>query len=540
MLPFLAALDAGFVNWDDPAMLLSQTGYRGLGASQLTWMLTSTVKGHWSPLAWLSFALDYLLGGLEPRVYHATSLALHALNAALVCVVARHLLRPALAPRGGEGAVALGALGAALLFAVHPLRAETVAWISDRRDLLCAAFVLVSLWAYLRGVATDAPLAGGWRLASLAAFAAALASKGFALTLPLLLLVLDRYPLGRARLGWRALAWEKAPYAALALAGAALAATAVRSSATVADYAEYGPLARLGLIGYSLWIHPARFVWPGDLSPLYELPPEASLLGPRFLLPGLAAFAITVALARRRHRWPAAFTAWAVSGILLIPVSGIVLAGRHVAADRYTYLSGLGMTMLVAGLAVAGLAARRPAVRLAGGGVALALLIALGTQAWQQTRIWHDSEALWRHAIAVEPGCAACLNNLARALMRGDPAEPGGAARLGEAEAMLRRAVALRPDQPGPYRNLGAVLVMGRRWDEAEAVFTEVLRRWPISADGPAGLAAARQGRGDTAGAVALLRLALALEPDFTGARGELDRLERALDGRRAPEGAIR
>jgi hypothetical protein len=103
-------------------------------AGGLGWMLTSTVMGHWIPLAWLSFALDYSLGGLEPRVYHATNLALHALNAALVCVVARLLLRPVLCPRGGEAAVGAGALGAALLFAVHPLRAETVAWISDRRD----------------------------------------------------------------------------------------------------------------------------------------------------------------------------------------------------------------------------------------------------------------------------------------------------------------------------------------------------------------------------------------------------------------------
>ena len=375
MLPFLAALDAGFVNWDDPAMLLSQTGYRGLGASQLTWMLTSTVMGHWSPLAWLSFALDYLLGGLEPRVYHATSLALHALNAALVCVVARHLLRPALAPRGGEGAVALGALGAALLFAVHPLRAEPVAWISDRRDLLCAAF----------SSCRSGPTCGGWprtppsreagELASLAAFAAALASKGFALTLPLLLLVLDRYPLGRARLGWRALAWEKAPYAALALAGAALAATAVRSSATVADYAEYGPLARLGLIGYSLWIHPARFVWPGDLSPLYELPPARRPSSARASSSRrLAAFAITVALARRRRRWPAAFTAWAAS-VILLDSGERYRAGGAPRGRRSLYLPFGPRNRPCSRPAWRWRGPRRLAasgVRLAGGGVALA------------------------------------------------------------------------------------------------------------------------------------------------------------------------
>lgn len=511
-------------------MLLAETGFRGFGASHLRWMLTTTALGHWSPLAWLSFALDHAVGGLDPRVYHATNLALHAVNATLVCVVARHLLRPALAPRGGEAAVGAGAFAAAVLFAVHPLRAETVAWVSDRRDLLCAAFLLTAVWAYLRGVGPDRPLAGGWRAVSLAAFAAALASKGLAAMLPLLLLVLDGYPLGRAGRGWIALAREKIPYAALALAGAGLTAAAVRASAAVAGYDEYGPLARLGLAGYSAWIHPARLVWPLDLSPLYELPPAGSVLTPRFLLPALGALVVSVALVRLRRRWPAGLAAWTASLILLAPVSGIVLVGRQLAADRYTYMSGLGLVMLAAGGVVWILAPRRLPARLAAGAAATLLLLTLGGLAWQQTRIWRDSEALWRHALAVQEDCVTCLNNLARALMRGDGAGQGRLTRLAEAEILLRQAVALRPDQPGPYRNLGALLIMAARWSEAEAVFAEYLRRWPISADGPAGLAAAREGRGDTEGAVALLRLALALEPGFTGARGELTRLERALD----------
>jgi hypothetical protein len=138
LLPFLPALDAGFLNWDDAVMLVGETGWRGLGVTELRWMLGATVMGHWSPLGWVSFALDHAVAGLAPRAFHASNLALHGLNAALVCVVARRLLRPALAPRGGEPAVEAAALAAALLFAAHPLRAETVAWVSDRRDLLCA------------------------------------------------------------------------------------------------------------------------------------------------------------------------------------------------------------------------------------------------------------------------------------------------------------------------------------------------------------------------------------------------------------------
>jgi tetratricopeptide (TPR) repeat protein len=537
LLPFLPALDAGFLNWDDAVMLVGETGWRGLGVTELRWMLGATVMGHWSPLGWVSFALDHAVAGLAPRAFHASNLALHGLNAALVCVVARRLLRPALAPRGGEPAVEAAALAAALLFAAHPLRAETVAWVSDRRDLLCATFVLLTVWAYLRRVAAEGRAARLWRVGSLLAFAAALASKGAAVGLPAVLLLLDWYPLRRvATLGWRRLAWEKAPYAALATGGAALTAAAVHASAAAAAYEAYPLSARLALAGYAFWVHPARFFWPAGLSPLYELPARVAPLAPRFLLPAVGALALTLLLLRLRGRWPAGLAAWAASVLLLLPVSGLVLVGRHVAADRYTYLSGLGLALLVGGGIVWAIAPRGPRVRRSAAVLGLATLVGLGALAWQQTRVWQDSETLWRRAVALDPGCGACLNNLARALMRPDAGRP----RPAEAEAVLRRAIAARPDQPAPYRNLGAVLVLGGRWAEAEAVFAEVLRRWPISADGPAGMALAREGRGDTAGAVALLRLAVALEPEFTGARAELHRLERALQGRDAPRGGAR
>jgi hypothetical protein len=353
------ALEAGFVSWDDVPMLVAETGYRGLGPRPLGWMLTSTVMGHWSPLAWLSFSVDYTVGGLDPRVFHATSLGCTP-STPRWSAWSRDGSSPSRggSPPGDDGrgratAVDAGALGAALLFALHPLRAETVAWISDRRDLLCATFVLLAVWAYLRGIADAGRLRGGWRLASLAAFAAALASKGIAVTVPALLLLLDWYPLRRGSDGWRALVREKAPYAGLALGAGVATALALRASAAVADYTQYGPLSRLTLVGYALWIHPARLAWPAGLSPLYELPAEMSWRDPRFLTPALAALAVTSGLLALRHRWPAGISAWAVSLILLGPVSGVVLAGRHVAADRYTYLSGLGLTLLAAGGLVA-------------------------------------------------------------------------------------------------------------------------------------------------------------------------------------------
>jgi protein O-mannosyl-transferase len=518
-LPFLPALGAGFVNWDDESFLVAEPGYRSPGA--LRWALAATALGHWSPLVWLSFAMDHWLGGLDPRVFHATSLVLHGLNAALFYLLARRLLAAAW-PDGAARLLTGGAALAALGFAVHPLRVEPVAWISDRRDLLCATFLLLALMAHARGARKGGPLERGWLLASLAAFAGALGSKGVAAVLPLLLLLLDWYPLGRAARGWPALIREKTPHLALALGGVVVTALAVRADAAPLGYGEYGPLSRLALAGHAAWMLLVRHLWPAGLSPLYELPAHVSLLAPRFLFPLLAVTALTAVLVRLRHRWPAGIAAWLASLILLAPVSGIVLAGRHVGADRYAYLAGLGLALLAGGSAVQLVARRSATARWITGVVAALLLVGLGMLAWQQTLHWRDSERLWRRAVSVEPDCASCLNNLGRALMRADAGRPSEDA---EAEALFRRALTLRPDQQGPYLNLGALLVGLGRLDEAEGMFREIARRWPDMADGPAGLAAVSLARGDEAAAATLLRRALALDPAFVGARVELGRL---------------
>ena len=518
MVPFLPALAAGFVSWDDEAMLLAQTGYRTSGV--LRWALAATVMGHWSPVAWLSFALDHRLGGLDPRVFHATSLALHGLNAGLFYLLARRL-RAAAGPERTDSIHSAGAALAALVFASHPLRVEPVAWISDRRDLLCATFLLLALLAYVRGVRDGGPLARGWGLASLAAFAGALGSKGVAVVLPLLLLLLDWYPLRRVARGWGALLREKLPHLALALGGALVTALAVWVDAAPLDYAEYGPVARLALAGHAAWMLLVRHLWPVGLSPLYELPAEVRLSSFRFLFPLLAAAALTVILVLLRRRWPALLATWLASLVVLAPVSGIVLAGRHVGADRYAYLAGLGLALLAGGGGTHLVARRSPAARRVVGVIAGLVLVGLGVLSWQQTLHWRDSERLWRRAVAVEPDCVTCLNNLGRVLMRARRGPENA-----EAETLFRRALTLRPDQPGPYLNLGGLLVNLGRPDEAERVFRQIVTRWPAMADGPAGLAAVSRARGDDVAAAALLRQALALDPDFTGGRLELGRLQ--------------
>ncbi len=468
---FWPALDSGFLDWDDDRNFLDNPHYRGLGGAELRWMFTATWMGHYIPLTWLTLGLNHALGGMNPAGYHLGNLLLHAANAALLYLLARRLLAIAAAsagsgaptgtPRGaaapadegsaGRGApapawaVTLGAAAAALVWALHPLRVESVAWITERRDVLCGFFYLLALLTYVRGVEAAPAARRRWRAASLAAFAAALGAKGMAMTLPASLLILDGYPLRRARLGWRALIVEKVPYLALAALGAAVAAWAVTRGAAWTPYEAYGLGARLAMTAYGFWFYPSRTVWPEALSPLYELPARVDPLAPRFLVPIAAVLGASLLLLLLRRRFPGGLAAWAHSLVVVAPVSGIAHAGHQLAHDRYSYLSTLGFALLFGG-GVAWIARQRAhrrisrAVATAAGAAVVLALVGLAAGSWTQTEHWRDSESLWRAAVAADPACALCRHKLGNALL--------AARRHGEARAELDRAIALRPERP--------------------------------------------------------------------------------------------
>src|SRR5712692_6076920 len=220
---FLPALGNGFIDWDDGSLLLRNPWYRGLGPANLVWMVTTVRMGHWMPLNWLSFGLDYEIWSLRPFGYHLTNMLLHAGGVAVFFAVARRLLRAALLPRGADIPwLDVGALAAALAWGIHPLRVESVAWVTERRDVLSGIFFLLSLLAYLRWVESRAARQY-W--VALGCFALALMSKSITATLPGVLLVLDVYPLRRLgdHAGWfgpvaRRILIEKLPFAALSAA----------------------------------------------------------------------------------------------------------------------------------------------------------------------------------------------------------------------------------------------------------------------------------------------------------------------------------
>ncbi len=530
---FIPALSGSFLNWDDNVNFLDNPAYRGLGREQIHWAFTSVLFGHYVPLTRLSWSLNYVTGGLDPWGYHLLNLLLHAANAILFYLVARRLLAAAAGDgsQHGRGAPELAAAAAvaALVFGAHPLRVEPVAWISARPDLLCAMFVLVTTWAYLRAVEDPGTARRGPLLVSVAALAAALLSKGVALPFVAGLLLLDVYPLRRlARLGWGALLREKMPHLLVTIVGAGIIVHAVRQGAVLTGAADYGVVARLTVAAYSFVATLVRFVWPAALSPLYEMPLRVSPVEPRFGLAVGATVLVTALLIVLRHRWPAALAAWTFSMLMLAPTSAAVRRGVDLAPDRYTYLAGTGFALLVGGAVLAGTRlVRRGAlsrrVARAATVTGVVAIVGLGATSWSLSEIWRESETLWGWAVELDPTCSTCHGKLGESVLSASNA------RAVEAEGLFRRAIALRPDLPEAHFNLGTALVLQGRYAEAETPLRDYMERVPQAASGPERLGLVYLLERRYEAAIPLLRSALTQRPDAPGLRGYL---VQALQGR--------
>lgn len=535
---FVPALDGQFLNWDDDINFLENPGFRGLGWAQVKWMWTQTLMGHYIPLTWMSLGVNYTLGGMDPWGYHLGNVLIHAMNAAVFYFVARRLL---VAAGLADGAAPLwGAAFAAVVFGAHPLRAESVAWVTERRDVLCGLFFLLATLMFLISLGPNA--GRGTRFASLAAFGAAILCKAQAVPLPLALLILDAYPLRRLHRGWRPLLIEKVPYFALALVGGVVAIIATRNGATFTSYAQYGPGARLAMTGYGIMFYPWKWLWPTSLCPLYELPTQIDPLSARFLPPLVAMASITVLLVALRRRWPAGLAAWAYSAVMLLPLVGPLHTGNQLAHDRYSYLSGLGFAALAGGgLACVLWAVGRGMLSPLVGRVALAgatlVVLGLGSATWVQASGWRDSETLWSWAVETHPECAICLNNLALAFMSQNQRP--------EAEAALRQSLAIR-EHAMTHNNLGGLLELRGRPDEAEQEYRRALRLKPDLPQPLANLGDLLVKHGRYADAITPLRRVFLTSPGLPRLRTNLARAlrergdELARTGNEADAAALR
>jgi tetratricopeptide (TPR) repeat protein len=509
--------------WDDNVLLTENPFYRGLSAAHLRWMFTTLEAGHYHPLTWMSFGLDYRLWGMEPRGYHLTNVLLHAVNAVLVFFLIRVLLRRAARAEPTAADLDAAALVGALFFAIHPLRVESVAWVSERRDLLSGLFYLLALLAYLRAHPPALPPVRAWQAVALTSLALSLLSKAWGMTFPLVLLVLDVYPL--RRLGGTGhdrgrVFLEKVPYALLAVAAAVMSAIAQLQVAANLTLAEYGVSARLAQAAYGLFFYVLKTLAPLHLSPAYVLEPGLDPFRLRYLLAAAGVLVISAAAWAVRRRSPSVLAAWVVYAVVVSPVLGFLQTGPQLVADRYTYLATVPFAALVAASFLALYRSDRRWVAVP----ALGVLLVLAVLAHQQTYVWRDTMSLWEHALRLDPD-----NFLARAHRglhydrRGDD---------DRALADYSAALMVNPYYTLMYSRRGNLRQRHGDTHGALSDYTAVVRLDPLDVDTLATRGSLRAATGDFEGGTSDLREALRIAPADWVHRGaveyELARIERS------------
>lgn len=553
---FSPTLENGFLDYDDNITVTENPEFRGLSPAHLRWMATATVGGHWQPLAWLTLAVDHALWGMASHGYHLTNLLWHALAAVLAMAVFAALLRAAEPPPVDPRRVTLAAALAAAAWALHPLRVESVAWVTERRDLVSTVFWLAAVLAYLRAHAPGRRR-GPWLAAAAVATALSLLGKAWAITLPVVLLILDAWPLrrfGRERPGPVLL--EKLPFAALAV----LVAVATRLAQTgMPTGLENHPLAsRLVQAAYGLVWYPWTTLVPVGLSPLHELVPPLDPFEPRFAVPIMLVAGGTVLLVVQRRRWPALVAAVAAYVVIVAPVLGLAQVGPQLVADRYAHLATLPFFALAAGGLLAAFATA-PARAAAFAALAGVVVLGLGAATWRQTQYWHDDVALWQRAVDVDGQNAFARTALGAALraqgripdalaheevvlallMGRDTPEPvlttvrtnltrGWAAvavqsmtagATDDARTAARRALGVGEDDAPGLVTVGAVLLRTKDLDEAAIAYARALAGDPSLLAARNGLAAVQIEAGQPAEAEQNLRAVLAADPTQVGAR---------------------
>lgn len=549
-----------FVNYDDDRYVTENVHVRqGVNADTIAWSLTSTEQANWHPLTWMSHALDVSLFRLNPAGHHLTSVLLHVVN---VCLL--FLLLMWATKRVGPS------LFVAILFAVHPINVESIAWVAERKNVLCTFFFLLTLWAY--GWYAQKP---SWKryLAVFGSFVAALASKPMVITLPFVLLLLDYWPLERVdKIGektpWSRLALEKLPLFALSAASAVVTMHAQQTGGAVRSATEFPFGVRIAnaINAYAAYIW--KMIWPSHLAPLYPHPGD-SLPVWRVLLASIILAIITALVWKFRSR-RYLLVGWFFFLGTLVPVIGLVQIGEAAMADRYAYIPLIGIFVMIA-FGVSDIAEQRswgflPAIP------AAVALIALSFATYRQIRYWQSNEELWSHTLAVTSNNFVAEDNLGGALIlegrqeeahahfeaaaRINPKDPMSHSNLGtyyethnqirEAVTEYEAAVAMTSDPSmlaATYANLGAAYRGLGENDRAQTNYKQALKYNPNQFNAWLGLGLLAQQQGELVEAITNLSRSVELQPTARGylALGHaLQQSGRTLEALAAYEQAIK
>ena len=502
-----------FVNYDDDQYVYENPRVSGgLTVDGIAWAFTAIHSSNWHPLTWLSHMLDCQLYGLHPGGHHLTNVLLHAAVVILLFLVLWRM----------TGFLWRSAFVAAV-FAVHPLRVESVAWIAERKDVLSGLFFMLTMGAYVRY--TRRPFSLGRYLTVAVLFGLGLMAKPMLVTLPFVLLLLDYWPLGRmkpaameqtAAGGFfsfpRRVFVEKLPLLALAAASCAATIFAQSEAVVPVDFIPMSSRIANAFVSYMAYI--GKLFYPVGLAVFYPHPmndlPIWKVVASILALTGISAEAFVW-----RRRFPYLFVGWFWYVGMMVPVIGLVQVGEHSMADRYTYLPQIGLCLSVT-WGVAQLAtSRRYRHWVCGVASSLVVLVLMGS-GWLQTSYWRDGETLWTHALAGTSNNYYAHISLGKILAwRGE---------TDEAIVHFKKTLEIEPDLAEAHSNLAAALAKIGQIDEAIAHFQKALEIKPDNAEVQNILGTVLADRGQIDEAVAHFKKALEIKPDFDYARHNLDR----------------
>ncbi len=400
---YLASLDNGFVNWDDNLYVYDNPGIRAIDGGFFKAFVSSAFLNNWTPLTMFTYALDYAVWGLDPFGYHLTNLVFHVADTFVVGYLSSVMVAIAAGPerKGGPGLPVFAGLFAAMLFGLHPAHVESVAWVSERKDVVSGLFFLLSILFYIRYAQAEGRKKTLRYISSLVCFFLSVAGKPMAVTLPAVLIILDLWPLGRFKGPLslvKRLIIEKLPFFAISAAIAIVTVLAQKSSMASVDVLPLTLRFFTAMRAYMFYLY--KLLFPVTLAPFYPLEVRFEMYSFEYLGSLIAFMAITIATAALIKKRPYLFAAWAYFVVTLLPVAGILQTGSQAAADRYTYLPSVGLFILVgAGLWALAERAGQVSFRRAGAVMLIIAAVVLGLKTYTQIGIWKDPITFWTHEI---------------------------------------------------------------------------------------------------------------------------------------------
>lgn len=398
---YLPALRYDFVNWDDSFYVYDNPHIKTMNYDFFVWVFTKPYFSNWHPLTLISLAIDHIFWGLNPAGYHLTNVILHALNTFLVFTLTHRLVTKAQSKTGGSspGSDYAGIVVSsvtAVLFGLHPLHVESVAWVSERKDILYSFFFLLSLIFYVRYASFSEGRITNY-LVSVTFFAFSVMSKPMAVTMPVVLLILDFYPLERMTIRTlKSIIIEKLPWFFISLSAALLTIRAQKGAVAALEAIETKYRVFLAFRNYSFYLQ--KMFFPADLLPFYPHPVSFRILSFEYLGSALLFFVISFACVLAIRKYKVLFASWAYYVITILPVTGLFQAGSQAYADRYAYLPSLGIFLLL-GVGLSSIWRKFSNAKIPVIGVIAVLIVLLGVLTSRQMRIWKDSITLWDYEI---------------------------------------------------------------------------------------------------------------------------------------------